>query len=131
MLFHTFKSQEERRKFGGSYFIEMQYCKLAQGTEIKKIISVDAIEHWKNDSLYIHGDDDNEFVSHYGKIFTGGIYSNGKSGCVDMCGINYYSQEQAHLIIKKIKEMNPLDYPILLNWLEMIKEYIGFYILGL
>ena len=43
MLFHTFHSQEERRKSGGSYFIEVQYC------------------------------------SHYGKIFTGGIYNNGNT----------------------------------------------------
>lgn len=31
-------------KFGGSYFIEIQYCRLAQGTEIERIVSVDAIE---------------------------------------------------------------------------------------
>lgn len=45
MLFHTFRSQEERRKFGGSYFIEVQYCKLAQDSEITKIVSVDVMEH--------------------------------------------------------------------------------------
>ena len=28
MLFHTFKSQEERRKFGGSAFIEIQFCNM-------------------------------------------------------------------------------------------------------
>ena len=97
-MFYTFSSQEERRKFGGSYFIELQYCKFNPGTEIKKIISVDAIESWKNDSLYIHGDDDNKFISHYGKIFTGGIYNNGKSGMLDIDGINYYSREQTKLI---------------------------------
>lgn len=59
MLFYSFTSQEERKKFGGSYFIELQYCKLAQGTEIEKIVSVSSIEYWKNDSLYIYGDDDN------------------------------------------------------------------------
>lgn len=90
MLFHTFKSREERRKYGGSYFIEIQYCSLAKGTEIEKIVSVDAIENWKNDSLYIYGDDDNEFEVYYREIFTGGIYNNLKRGCVDMCGINYY-----------------------------------------
>lgn len=55
-MFYTFSSQEEQRKFGGSYFIELQYCRLKPGTEIKKIISVAAIEDWKNDSLYIYGD---------------------------------------------------------------------------
>ncbi len=36
MLFHIFNSQKERREFGGSDFIEMQYCKLEQGSEIEK-----------------------------------------------------------------------------------------------
>lgn len=131
MLFYTFSSQEERREFGGSYFIEMQYCRLPQGTEIERIVSVDAIEHWKNDSLYIYGDDDNEFVLHYGKIFTGGTYGNLKCGIVDMYGINYYSREQAHLILETVKEIKPLDYQVLINWLEKAKENVGFYILGL
>lgn len=131
MLFHSFASQEERKKFGGSYFVELQYCRLAQGTEIEKIVSISAIEHWKNDSLYIYGDDDNAFVSYYGEIFTDGIYNNRKSGMVDICGINYYAQKHINPIIATIKEMRPLDYQILLNWLEKVKEYNGFYILGL
>lgn len=61
MLFHTFHSQEERRKFGGSYFIEFQYCEAAPGTSLEEILSVDAIHMWKNDSLYLYGDDDNTF----------------------------------------------------------------------
>ena len=131
MLFHTFSSQEERRKFGGSYFIELQYCGLAQGTGIKKIVSAATIEDWKMDSLYIYGDDGNQFVLLYGKIFTGGIYSNKKSGMVDVHGINYYSQEQTCLMMEKIIEMKPSDYQILLKWMEEVKEYIGFYVLGL
>ena len=130
MLFHIFSSQEERREFGGSYFIELQYCRLAQGTEIEKIVSVDAIEHWKNDSLYVYGHDSDTFVSHYGKIFTGGIYSNRKSGIVDVYGINYYSKEQMQLILEQIRRMKPLDYWTLLTWLEKSKENIGFYVLG-
>ncbi len=43
MLFHTFNSQEERRAFGGSMFIELQFCKLPVGTKDKKIISVDSM----------------------------------------------------------------------------------------
>lgn len=131
MLFHTFSSQEERKQFGGSYFIELQYCGLKHGTEIEKIVSVHAIEHWKNDSLYIYGDDDNAFITHYGKIFTGGTYSNRKNGIVDLYGINYYSQEQACLIMEKVREMKPLDYQVLVKWLEKSKEYIGFYVLGI
>ncbi len=131
MLFYSFTSQEERNKFGGSYFIELQYCKLAQGTEIEKIVSVSSIEYWKNDSLYIYGDDDNTFASCYGKIFTGGIYNNKKSGIVDIYGINYYSQEYTDSIMKTITKMKPLDYQALFAWLEKVREYNGFYILGL
>lgn len=42
LLFHTFGSQEERRKFGGSCFIEIQYCRLPENTQLEKIISVKA-----------------------------------------------------------------------------------------
>lgn len=131
MLFHIFNSQKERREFGGSDFIEMQYCKLEQGSEIEKIVSVDAIKHWKNDSLYIFGDDLNMFYSHYGKIITGGIYNNRDSGPIDIYGINFYSRKQLALIIERVKKEKPLDYQALLNWLETGTQYIGFYILGI
>lgn len=130
MLFRTFHSQEERREFGGSYFIEFQYCSLELGSKIQELIAVDAISHWKNDSLYLYGDDDNEFLSGYGDIFTGGIYNNQKSGLVDLCGINYYSQKQTALIKERIKKAKPFEYQTLLGWLEKAENYNGFYILG-
>lgn len=131
MKFHTFSSQKERQSFGGSYFIEMQYCRSDKNSSIAEIISVDSIEPWADDSLYIHGDDDNEFVSIYGGIFTGGTYANGENGPVDMCGINYYPCEQTKLIIEKIKEAEPSGTEALLEWLKKAEEYNGFYILGL
>ena len=131
MLFHTFSSQAQRREFGGSYFIELQYCRLARGTEIEAVVSVEAIKHWKDDSLYVYGDDDNAFFSQYGKIFTGGIYNNGKSGTVDLHGINYYSREQTRLIFERVKEMQPPDDQVLLHWLESSEKHNGFYVLGL
>lgn len=106
MLFHIFNSQKERREFGGSDFIEMQYCKYEQGSKCEKIVSVDAIKHWKNDSLYIFGDDLNMFYSHYGKIITGGIYNNRDSGPIDIYGINFYSRKQLALIIERVKKRN-------------------------
>ena len=57
MLFHVFASQEERRAFGGSYFIEMQFCDLPRGYKEKELVAVANIEHWKNDSLYINDDE--------------------------------------------------------------------------
>ena len=131
MLFYQFSSQEERKECGGSYFIEMQYCRLQHSSEIEDIVSVNAIKNWKNDSLYIYGDSDNEFVLHYGEIFNIGTYNNLQSGIVDMCGINYYSKENTRTIIEKVKEKKPLDYPILLDWLERCEDYNGFYVLGL
>lgn len=131
MLFHIFHSQKERRDFGGSDFIEMQYCKLEQGSEIEKIVSADAINYWKNDSLYIFGDDMNMFYSHYGKIITGGVYNKKDSGPLDLLGINFYSQKQLIFMIERIKKEKPADYQILLKWLEAGTEYIGFYVLGI
>lgn len=130
MLFHIFSSQEERRAFGGSDFIELQYCLLRTGTQIEKIVSVDSVDHWKNDSLYIFGDDVNEFINHYGKIFYGGTYSNMETGFVDPFGINYYTPKQADTIIKKIAAEKLCDYQILLKWMENVNNYNGFYILG-
>ena len=104
MLFHSFSSQTERREYGGSDFIELQCCKLKRGTSIKKIISVDHIEHWKTDSLYLSGDDMDNFLFLYSDIFNQGIYNNGKSGLVDLFGINYYPQELEETIIKRLRE---------------------------
>lgn len=56
MLFHTFNSQEKRIEYGGSAFIEMQFCVLPAGTTITNIVAIDRIQHWRNDSLYIYID---------------------------------------------------------------------------
>lgn len=130
MLFHTFFSQNERRRFGGSDFIELQYCRLKRGTEIRKIVSVNSIDNWKDDSLYISGNDVDVFLSSYGEIFNGGIYNNGKCGFVDLCGINYYSKEQTAFMIEVLKDKKPMDFQILLQWLENSHVYNGFYVLG-
>lgn len=130
MLFHKFISQEERRAWGGSDFIELQYCRLARGSELKKIISVDAISAWKTDSLYVFGDDGNLFLSNYCDIFCGGIYNNEKRGVVDICGINYYSPDLTAAIMEQVEQKRPLEYETLLSWLSNVKHYNGFYILG-
>lgn len=131
MLFHMFKSQEERRNFGGSAFIEIQHCKLPESTKLEKIISVNVIPHWENDSLYVSGDDMNLFYEQYKDIITGGVYNNGKNGVMDLYGINFYSREKADLIIKGIEDEKPQEYEILLRWLKSGTDYLGFYVLGL
>ena len=130
-LFHSFNSQEERRKCGGSDYIELQYCRFPVGTETKKIISVNRIRHWGNDSVYVYGADSPLFYASYGTIITGGIYNNMRQGSMDLYGINFYSQGLASHIIERVEKERPLDYQILLNWLNNGREFIGFYILGL
>lgn len=129
MLFLTFHSQEERREYGGSAFIEMQFCKLPVGTGIKDIVAVSSINHWQNDSLYIY--DENVFYQEYSNIFNGGIYNNLKSGIVDVYGINYYAPALIDSIFEKLRMKKPMDYEVLSEWIEKAQKYNGFYILGL
>lgn len=128
MLFHVFGSQEERRNFGGSAFIEIQFCKMPDKTETKKLVAVSSIENWQNDSLYIS--DEDIFYQEYSNIFTCGIYNNLKTGKVDIFGINYYAPSLIDSLIAKLLKDKPLDYITLVEWLTKAKEYNGFYILG-
>ena len=130
LLFHSFHSQAERRKFGGSDFIEIQYCRLPKGTSIREIVSVDAIKDWKDDSLYIFGDDMDLFYQNYGDIITDGVYCNGDRGPMDLCGINFYSKDQATDMLKRLAEEKPPEYQILCRWLQAGEQYLGFYLLG-
>jgi len=129
VLFHSFNSQEERRRFGSSAFIEIQFCRLASGTSIKELVAVDNINHWQNDSLYIK--DETAFYQEYKDIFDCGTYSNLESGTVDVYGINYYAPSLVGSIAAKLREIRPADYEILSEWLLMAGKYNGFYILGL
>ncbi len=131
MLFHSFNSQEERRAFGGSDFLELQFCLLERETRINNIVSIDKINNWRNDSLYVNGDDWEIFYNNYKNIFKNGVYNNLKSGEINWCGINYYSPEQVEEMIKNIKEKKPKDYKNVLEWLIKAKEFNGVYILGL
>lgn len=130
MLFHTFASQDERRKFGGSDFMELQLCKVNRGTELEKIVSNEVIAHWKNDSLYVYGDDLEEFHAIYSRIFRDGYYANGERGMIDVCGINYYTLEQTMGIVEVLKREKPKDFQVLLAWLADGEKYNGLYLLG-
>lgn len=130
MLFHTFSCQAERRKFGGSDFIEIQFCRMRQNVEVTDIIAVDNIEHWLDNSLYVCGDDDSAFLEAYDGIFDCGIYNNLESGPIDPCGINYYGPGLIDPILAKLEKIRPADYEKLAVWLSAAKKYNGFYILG-
>lgn len=130
MLFHSFNNQDERRVFGGSDFLELQFCKLKKGTSIRSIVSTRNIVDWCNDSLYVSGDDTDVFYKYYKDVFKDGVYNNLKSGDIDFFGINYYSPELVEEMIKTIEANKPEDYRIILAWLNKAKEFNGVYILG-
>ena len=130
MLFHSFHSQAERRKFGGSDFVEIQYCRFPKGTSLREVVSIDAIKHWKDDSLYIFGDDLDLFYQNYGDIITGGVYNNGERGPMDLYGINFYSREQTNEIMERLAEEKPPEHQILCRWLQAGEQHLGFYLLS-
>lgn len=130
MLFHIFNNQDERRTFGGSDFLELQFCQLKRGTSIKNIVSADNIINWRDDSLYIYGDDYDVFYKNYKNIFNNGVYNNLKSGEIDWCGINYYTPEQVKVMIKALEKNKPKDYQVVSDWLNKAAEFNGVYILG-
>ena len=128
MLFYSFENQQQRREEGGSAFIEFQFCHLFT-KDVKEIVSVDSIQNWKDDSLYVK--DENTFYQQYSHIFDCGTYNNMQQGTVDVYGINYYSPSDTDSIVSKINRQKPQEYEILLEWLEKAKNYNGFYILGI
>ncbi len=131
MLFHMFSSQEERRSFGGSCFLELQYCRLPRNTAVETIVSVGSIVNWRDDSLYVHGDDQNLFFAAYRHIFDCGINNNLRSGMIDPWGINYYGPETLDRMISKLNERRSKDDQQLMEWLDTAKDYNGIYILGI
>lgn len=130
-MFHKFANQGERRSYGGSGFLELQYCKMENGTSEKKIVSVNSIHHWQDDSLYVFADDIEQFLQDYIDIFADGLYNNMQHGKVDVYGINYYTSSQINEYIRKIESNKPFEYSVLLNWLSRAPEYNGINILGI
>ena len=130
-VFLSFASREERRAFGGSAFMELQYCKLKTKATLRKILSLRSIPYWQNDGLYIYLDDLDVFMMQYTDVFGDGAYSNRKSGSMDEFGITYYSPARLQNIIKKIEQQKPLGYEVILEWLKQGIDYNGFYVLGI
>ena len=130
-MFHKIANNDDRREYGGSAFIEMQYCKLKIGTSIKRLVAVDSINKWQNDSLYIYIDDIDTFYCEYKEVFTNGLYNNNQFGIMDIHGINYYAQQEVLKIIDRITSKKPKEYEKLLEWLDNGLHYNGIYILGI
>ncbi|MBR2908864.1 MAG: hypothetical protein IKC11_00740 [Clostridia bacterium] len=115
---------------GNRTAIEIQYCKLPTNTSIKKKVSVSKIKSQLEDSLYVIWENASSFLDIYSDIFTNGIYNNLSTGNIDPFGINYYSNEEVKNIIKRLNELKPKCYLVLLKWLES-NTFNGIYILGI
>ena len=126
-MFLQFQSQEERRQYGGSCFIELQLCKSSPDQSLENILKQSS--NWKDDSLYVHGD--KPLYSVYGPIFGNGVHPNMKEGYLDTWGITYYKPSVIDEIIERAIQSKPEGYEILVTWLNEAKEYNGFYILGI
>ncbi len=96
---------------------------------MKKLVEVNRIRHWQNDSLYIK--DPELFYKEYSSLLDCGIYNNLKSGTVDICGINYYAPSLIAPFISRLCDQKPLDYEVLVQWLNNASAWNGFYILGI
>ena len=127
-MFLTFDSQEERSAYGGTCFIELQFCKLPAGTSTEQIVK--DTDFWHNDSLYIEDEDHASFYSAYKDIFGYGVHYDLSEGYFDTWGITYYGTECIDAISERALAQKPEDYEILLEWLDQARSHNGFYILG-
>ncbi len=125
---NLFLTSNTIKKYGGSDYIEIQYCRLS--SSLKTIVSVDSIRFKKEDSLFVRGDDMDLFYEQYCGIFGNGFYNNEKCGTMDLCGINYYPPASVTVILKELMTQKPLDYETLADWLKQASETNGIYILG-
>ena len=83
------------------------------------------------DSLLIHVDNEIEFFENYGDYLEKPNSPNGMQ-IFDPYGINYYTKEQAFIIIEQIENDKPPHYEILVTWLKKATtDYNGFFFLGI
>lgn len=125
-MFLQFQSQEERRRYGGSCFIELQFCRAAEETPVGEIMQ--HFSNWMDDSLYVHGD--SPLYTVYGAVFGNGLHPNMTESDLDMWGVTYYRREQIDGIIARAEQRKPEGYETLTAWLREAKQYNGFFILG-
>ncbi len=127
-MFLKFRTQKERREYGGTDFVELQYCKMPQDTTPEDIVKLDNLENWKEDSLYVA--DYRSFRRKYGIYFQNALHEDLSRGALDLYGINYYSLNQVQEILKILREKEPEDYETLCEWLDQESDICGIYILG-
>lgn len=114
----------------GTCYLEFHFCKNENPIKFNKV-DIDIIENWEEDSLLISDEDFNDFYKLYGNIFNCALFPNGEKGFFPY-GINYYDKITSENILFELKRVIDKKYLNLIEWLEnSIKEYNGFYILGI
>ena len=109
----------------GSAYFEFQYCKKDWNT--KKLLKK-GYSFWEKDSLLVHVDYDRDFFDNYG----GYLETPNGTQKLDPYGVNYYTKEQAGVIMEQIKNDRPQEFEALLTWLEKaVTKYNGFFFLGI
>ena len=115
-IFITAKEREGQ----GTGFIELQYCK----RKMHKKIALSFIKNWKKDSLYICVESLNIFTDQYFDIFSA-------VNKIDLFSPEYFTLEQVKQLRELILEKKPLDYKIIINWLDIcIEKGYSMYFLG-
>lgn len=119
---------ETNVKWKGGRF-EFQYCK--RNGDVRELAKGEPYQSLMKDSLYFHFDYDDIFLIEHRSYFDKPTTPDG-GHVFDYWGINYYTKEQAALILERIKTDKPFESEKLIPWLEKAAfEYNGFYILGI
>lgn len=128
-MFLSFESMNKSREYGGSDFLEFQFCRLPENAADKEKVNTDNLRFRLDDSLYVY--DDVQFFNAYSHIFADGLYANLQRGVIDICGINYYDEALTEKILDMVMTEKPPCHDRLTEWLKKAREYNGFYILGM
>lgn len=116
-LFITYNEKDEE----DTGFIELQYCK----REIPKKIALNFIKHWNKDSLYIGVECLSVFQDQYFDIFN-------EINKIDIYSPEYFTVEQVKKLRALLLERKPIDYKIIVSWLDIcIEKGYSMYFLGI
>ena len=122
---------DEKITFNSTAFLEIQFCKINDKKWGKKEFEVRNIKYGAQDSLYVYHFDIDEFLAEYGEIFVQGEYVNHKTGYIDPFGVTYFPKERIDDFIQRIFVSRPIDYEIMIEWLNEALKYNGINFLGL
>ena len=114
-----------------SDYIELQICETNLKTNVRDLVKVENVNFNHDSSLFINFEEYAKFIENYGTYFKNALHSNLEESSLDLYGVNYFSRDKVIKIIDEIFKNKPLDFEIILNFLNLAKEKNGFYILGI